>query len=273
MTINSARPAPAGLQYHAVVVLIVLFTVCLLAVSGCATSGPTSANGKDAEVADTSNDPLEGFNRAMYRFNDVLDENALKPVAKGYKAITPRVVRRAVSNFFSNLFEPLVIVNDLLQAKFGQAASDTGRFIVNTTVGLVGLFDPATPMGMKKHNEDFGQTFGKWGVAPGPYLVLPFLGPRNFRDTAGWGADQFLIPINDIERSRYRWLTWTLYAIDFRTQLLGTKDMLEQAAGDDPYSFVREAYRQQRQNLIYDGNPPMEYDDLLFEDDPPAVSK
>lgn len=260
-----------SLQYHAVVVFITL--VIVIGVSGCATSSHLVADGKSVDVAPTSNDPFEGFNRAMYRFNDFVDENALKPVAKGYKAITPRVVRRGVSNFFSNLFEPLVIVNDLLQAKFEQAASDTARFIFNTTIGLAGLIDVATPMDLKKHKEDFGQTFGKWGVGPGPYLVLPFLGPSNFRDAVGWGADQTLIPINEIERARYRWGTWGLYIVDFRYQLLGAKDILEQAAGEDPYIFVREAYRQQRQNLIYDGNPPMEYGDLLFEDDPPAASE
>ncbi|MDH5650026.1 MAG: VacJ family lipoprotein [Gammaproteobacteria bacterium] len=247
---------------------ILFLAFCVMGLSACATSGQVSVDDEVVVPPDTAavdhHDPLEKFNRAMYKFNDFVDENALKPVAKGYKAVTPNVVRKGVGNFFSNLMEPIVIINDLLQFKFEQMASDTARFLFNTTVGIGGLIDVATPMDLRKHDEDFGQTFGKWGVGPGPYLVLPFLGPRNLRDAVGWGADQKVNPINYIEPPRAKWTAWSLYVVDTRTQLLGTKDILEQAAGEDPYIFVREAYRQKRQSLVYDGNPPID-DELLFE--------
>ena len=238
--------------------LVVLVSV----LSGCASTGPDTQT-------DTSNDPLEGFNRAMYRFNDVFDDVALKPAAKAYKAVTPRIARRGIGNVFSNLFEPINIINDLLQGKIKQMASDTARLFFNSTAGLGGLIDVATPMNFKQHDEDFGQTLAVWGVGSGPYIVLPIFGPSTVRGTIGLGADLMSNPITYIENDPHRRATWALYAIDTREELLGAKDILEQAAGDDPYTFVREAYYQKRTNLIYDGNPPVEDMDMLFEDDPP----
>src|SRR5688572_26977733 len=130
-------------------------------------------------------DPLEKVNRAVFGFNEKADQYVLKPVAKGYDKITPQPVRRGIANFFDNLFYPTVIVNDLLQAKLKQGAFDLGRFVVNTTVGVVGIFDVATGWGMEKHEEDFGQTLGYWGVGPGWYLMLPLLGPSDNRDLVG----------------------------------------------------------------------------------------
>ena len=133
------------------------------------------------ELAD-ERDPWEGLNRKIFAFNDTLDKYALKPIAEGYQWITPDPVEDGVSNVFSNLWELTTIANDLLQFKFGQAASDTGRFLVNSTVGLLGIFDVASHMGLEKHQEDFGQTLGYWGVEPGPYIVAPLFGSFTLRD-------------------------------------------------------------------------------------------
>ena len=216
-------------------------------------------------------DPFEGFNRAMYAFNDKFDRFLLKPVAKGYRAVLPQVVRRSITNFFANLHEPIVILNDLLQGKFAQAVSDTGRFLTNTTVGVAGIFDPATSFGMSKHDEDFGQTLGVWGVGDGAYLVLPFFGPSSIRDGVGIVADYEVYPPNYLHsgpRDKLR----LVEVVNKRAGLLDASDILEQAGGEDPYLFLREFYRQQRRNDIYDGNPPQSQTDksLLFEDDPPA---
>ncbi len=201
------------------------------------------------------NDPFESFNRAVYKFNDYLDRAILKPVAKGYNFITPTFIKTGISNVFRNLFEPTVIINDALQGKFKQSASDTGRFIVNSTVGVLGLFDVAKHLSMPAHNEDFGQTLGVWGVKEGPYLVLPFFGSSNIRDGVGLVADWNTDPVTYIQDNTARWGTWALRVVDTRAQLLGASSILEQAT-DDPYLFVREAYRQKRRNLIYDGHPP-----------------
>jgi phospholipid-binding lipoprotein MlaA len=218
-----------------------------------------------------SGDPFEGFNRVMYSFNDKLDRYVLKPVAKGYRAVTPDVVRRGITNFFSNLHEPIIIVNDALQGKFRQAASDTGRFLSNSTVGLVGLFDVATSFGLPKHDEDFGQTLGVWGVGEGAYLVLPFFGPSSIRDGVGLVADYETYPPSYLH-SGPRDKLGLVEVVNKRARLLDASDILEQAGGEDPYVFLREFYRQQRRNAIYDGNPPQTQSDksLLFEDDTPA---
>lgn len=225
----------------------------------------------EPDVVEDDPDPWEGFNRAMYSFNDGLDDYLLKPVAKGYEFILPRFVRTGIANFFSNLDEPIVMVNDLLQGKFLRAASDTGRFLVNTTVGLLGFIDVASYMSLEKHQEDFGQTLGVWGVAPGPFVIWPFLGAMNLRDTAGWTGDWITDPITHIQPPAASWGTWGLGVVDRRAQLLGAKEILEEAASGDPYIFLREAYKQQRINAIYDGDPPVvedaAFDALLFGDD------
>lgn len=214
------------------------------------------------------NDPLEGFNRAMYSFNDGVDRYVLKPVAKGYNAVTPAPVQKGVSNFFSNLDDVVVIVNDLLQFKFKRAAKDTGRLLVNSTLGLFGLIDWASDMGLEKNNEDFGQTLGYWGVPEGPYLVLPFLGPSTVRDTGGLYVDtDYLDPIyNELhegwpppsrENTDAVWGMTILKTVDTRAKLLKAEKIMDQAALD-PYIFLREAYLQRRKNLVYDGNPPVE---------------
>ncbi len=255
--------------------------LCLLALSACGTvpnrpaedGAPGSGNAQTNAAngnQDNAHDPLEGFNRAMYTFNDKFDRYLLKPVAKGYRAVAPTPVRKSVSNFFSNLHDPGIMLNNLLQGKPGQAASDLGRFLVNSTIGIAGLFDVATKIGMQKHNEDFGQTLAVWGVGDGPYLVLPFFGPSNMRDGPSLIVDWETYPPNHMKDSGTRDKMYVVEVIDKRAQLLDASDILEQAAGQDPYIFVREASRQSRRNQIYDGNPPQATPPPgLFEDDTP----
>lgn len=253
-----------------------LFLVASLSLAGCATNGagesaPAVERASTAGNSDDSNDPLEGFNRAMYTFNDKADTYVLKPVAKGYRAALPSPVRTGVSNFFGNLHDPVIMLNNLLQGKVVNAISDFWRFVVNTTIGIYGLFDVASEFGLEKHNEDFGQTLGKWGAGEGAYLVLPLIGPSSLRDGTGWYVDEELYPPNHMEEGSTRDKLLVVEVVNKRAQLLDATDVIEQAGGRDPYVFVREAYRQRRKNLIYDGNPPVEQpDSILFEDDKPA---
>ncbi len=270
---------------------LLISSLCLLVLSACGTMQNRSSDGSasggaaqtdtstdnagvnDAATNDRDNarDPLEGFNRAMYTFNDKFDRYLLKPVAKGYRAVMPKPVSKSIFNFFSNLHEPMVMLNNLLQGKPGQAASDLGRLLVNSTVGIVGLFDVATKVGLQKHNEDFGQTLAVWGVGDGPYLVLPFFGPSNMRDGPALVVDWETYPPNHMEEHSTRDKLYVVEVVDKRAQLLEASDILEQAAGQDPYVFVREASRQSRRNQIYDGNPPQAAPPPgLFEDDTPA---
>ncbi|MEW6331094.1 MAG: VacJ family lipoprotein [Pseudomonadota bacterium] len=254
---------------------LLLVCLSLAGLSACATTQQSPGEEVPAAEAgaeqDNARDPIEGFNRAMYTFNDKFDRYLLKPVARGYRAITPKPVRRGISNFFSNLHDPGVMLNNLLQGKPKQAGSDLGRFLVNSTLGIAGLFDVASKMGMEKHNEDFGQTLGKWGVGEGPYLVLPFLGPSNLRDGAAKPVDWETYPPNHMEETSTRDKMLVVEVVDTRAQYLEAGDILEQAAGQDPYIFVREAYRQRRVNQIHDGNPPQAAPPPgLFDEDEPA---
>ncbi len=210
-------------------------------------------------------DPLEGFNRAVYQFNDDIDRAVMRPVAEGYQKITPRFIDDGITNFFNNLNDVTVLINDLLQLKFAQAASDLSRLAWNSTVGLLGFIDVATPMGLEKHNEDFGQTLGYWGVGPGPYLVLPFLGPSSVRDGFGTAVDYYgANPVSDLEDPETRWGLIALNLVDTRAGLLRASRVLDTAALD-PYAFLRDAYLQRRQNLVYDGSPPPEEEDDEFD--------
>lgn len=234
---------------------IVLFLLAIFS-TGCASiNGPTEPH-----------DPFERYNRAMYSFNEGFDRHVAKPVAKAYNKVMPAPVDKGITNFFSNLDDVIVLANDLLQFKMMQAAQDFSRILFNTTIGLFGIFDVATHLDLPKHNEDFGQTLGYWGVPAGPYFVLPVLGPSTIRDTAGLGTDYayFDPTFNLINDSATSWSLTGLYFIDRRSDLLNMSKLLDIAALD-PYVFTREAYLQRRQNLVYDGNPPMEdfenYDD------------
>ncbi len=200
-------------------------------------------------------DPLERTNRAVYRFNEALDKAVLKPAADAYVKITPQPVRTSVSNFFDNLAYPNVILNDLLQGKMEQSVSDTSRFIWNSTVGIFGLFDVASYMGMAPHDEDFGQTLGVWGSGAGPYLVLPLLGPSTVRDTTGLPITYVTNALFYVGQASVTYPLAVLNAIDLRARAAGFMRFLDVAALD-PYLFTRESYLQYRTYLIYDGRVP-----------------
>jgi phospholipid-binding lipoprotein MlaA len=202
-------------------------------------------------------DPLEPLNRGIYTFNDGVDTMFIKPAAEVYQGVVPGLVRTGVSNVFANINDVIVALNNLLQGKFGAAFSDIGRVLLNTTAGLLGIFDVATPAGLEKHDEDFGQTFGYWGVGDGPYLVLPFLGPRTTRDAVGTVVYMAVDPVSNINPPRDRNQIAALRLVSDRANLLSASRILAVAALDE-YEFVRDAYLQRRRNLIYDGNPPRE---------------
>jgi phospholipid-binding lipoprotein MlaA len=210
-------------------------------------------------------DRFERTNRAIYKFNDALDRGVAKPVAKAYVKVTPAPVRTGFSNFFRNLTYPTVIVNDLLQLKLKEFATDTARLVVNTTLGIGGLFDPASQLGLSAGNEDFGQTLGHWGVPPGPYLMLPLFGPSNMRDTVGLVADQFSDPKTYVKDDTAYWGLTGMSLVNTRAELLATEGLLGQAS--DPYAFVRNAYLQRREFLVKDGAVPDEEIEI-FEDEP-----
>lgn len=216
--------------------------------SGCATVDPDYRDPRD---------PFESYNRAMYRFNEGVDRAVLKPLARGYVAITPAPVDRGVTNFFNNLEDVGSAVNNLLQLKFNRAMSDVGRVLVNSTVGVLGFVDVASNMNLPKYGEDFGQTLGAWGLGAGPYIVLPLLGPSSGRDLVGRVGDWFTDPVSYVEDDAVRWGLTALDIIDTRADLLNTSQLVDQAALD-PYVFVRDAYLQKRRSDVHDGNPPPE---------------
>lgn len=218
----------------------------LVVLAGCAT-GPNA----------DPRDPIEPFNRGVYRFNDALDTAVLKPVATAYRDVTPELIRRGVGNFFANLEDIWSFVNNALQFK-GQAAGDSlARFGINTFFGMGGVFDVASDLSIEKHSRDFGQTLGYWGVAPGPYLVLPLLGPSSLRDTAALPVDMAGDLVSQVSHIPTRNSAKVIRIIDNRSELLRAGDMLDEIALDK-YSFIRDAYLQRRRNAIYDGNPPEE---------------
>jgi len=216
-------------------------------------------------------DPFESFNRTMYQFNDTVDKAVAKPVAQGYNAVVPPPARMMLSSFFSNLNDVVVTVNDLLQFKIVQAASDTGRVLVNSTFGLLGIADVATAVGLEKHNEDFGQTLGYWGLGSGPYLVLPLLGPSSVRDGLGLYADSRTNLLSRVKHVDTRNEAIVTNLVGRRAALLNDETVLDEAS-IDRYAFIRDAYLQHRQSLVYDGNPPRQKYDDEDEDSKPVKS-
>ena len=218
--------------------------------------------------ADDPADPLEPVNRAFFTFNEKADQYALKPLAKGYVYVVPEPARNSVTNFFDNLDEPRNIVNDLFQLKFKQTAINTGRFLLNTTAGIGGLFDVASEVGLAPHEEGFGQTLGYWGVGEGWYLMLPLLGPSDNRDLVGTVADMptkgsFWLPGHfDV----YKYSAQFLEIVNKRANFLSSDRLL--AEQFDRYLFVRTAFLQRRQSLIYDGNPPLDDYAIPGDDEP-----
>lgn len=224
-------------------------SVVSLAVAACLSGA--------AIAGDNPNDPAEGFNRAMFTVNEGLDTVIAKPLAKGYDYVAPSLVKTGVANVFSNVADVMIGANNLLQGKPGAAFSDWGRVLVNTTMGIGGLFDWASELGMEKNYEDFGQTMGVWGVGEGVYLFWPVIGPRTVRDTAGFVVDSYTDPL------------WYTYPVDLRNTLIGIRYIDQRAAllptdkiidegAIDKYAYIRDSYLQHRRNAVYDGNPPRE---------------
>lgn len=224
--------------------------LALVVASGCATTGRGET---------TNNDPWEGMNRGVYAFNDALDRAVLKPVAKGYDWIVPGFAKEGVNNFFANLDDIPTGLNNILQGKPGSGLSDLGRFALNSVFGIFGLWDVATPLGLEKHEEDFGQTLAVWGLNSGPYLVLPLFGPSTLRDgparvvTPSWAYGEWW-------GSDTTWGLFTLDVIRTRANLFQAESVLQEAALDK-YSFIRDAWVQRRRSVIYDGSPPRPKED------------
>ena len=216
-------------------------SACVL--SGCLMTSPVQADERD---------PIEPFNRAMFSFNQTYDKYLLKPVAQGYNFVTPKPVQGMVRNFFANMRDVGVMVNDLLQGKPAEATSDFARIIINTTIGVGGLADFATPAGLEKHDEDTGQTFAKWGYCDSMYLVLPFLGPSTVRDTMGYVADVALTPYMYLDNDTYRYGLTALNILQKRTDYLG-KEGAFNAVAVDQYTTMRDFYFQHRAYQISDG--------------------
>jgi phospholipid-binding lipoprotein MlaA len=235
-----------------------LLIISFFFVNGCATlDGPPNPD-----------DPFESFNRSMFAFNEAADKYAFKPAAEGYNFIMPDMASKGVTNFFNNIDDIVVFFNELLQFKIAEAVATSARVVFNSTFGLLGLIDVSTPMGLPKHNEDFGQTLAVWGVGSGPYLVLPFIGPNNIRDTAGLAVDwTYFDPIFKRQTLNAALATITIKYIDVRAGLLKATNVIDETA-PDKYSYIRDAWLQRREYLIYDGYPPKEMtDEELFKEE------
>ena len=212
-----------------------------------------------AAAEEFESDPWQGFNRGVFEFNETLDQYVAKPVAQGYQAITPQFVDTGISNFFSNLEDVLIVVNDVFQLKPIQALSDTARFLVNSTIGLLGFFDVASHIGLEKHNEDLGQTLGYWGVGTGPYIMLPVLGPSTLRDSFGLVGDSLSGAgyTNIASTEAQAGGLWLLRNVDARADLIASEGLVT----GERYTFFRSFYLQRRAYLIADGIVADEFDD------------
>lgn len=215
----------------------------LLLCAGCATTGTTGMQ-----------DPWEKMNRAIWDFNDSADIAIVQPIARGYNKL-PDFAREGVGNFFGNLDDVATSLNNALQGKPGEALSDFGRVVVNSVFGVFGLWDVATPLGLEKHDEDFGQTLAVWGVNSGPYFVIPFLGPSTLRDAPARLVDPGWYLGQKLDNATLSWSLWGLNELQTRAYLLKAESVLEEAA-IDRYTFVRDAWLQRRNSRVYDGNPP-----------------
>lgn len=220
--------------------LRIMMLMVAFALTGCATNHPQ--------------DPFEKFNRAMFQFNDAVDQAAVKPAAKAYDKL-PDFIQTGVGNFFGNLEDGWTAINNLLQGKMADGLSDVMRFTFNTTFGIGGLLDIGSEAGLQKHREDFGQTLGKWGIRSGPYVVLPIFGPSTLRDVAALPVDFEADLWNRVNPVHTRNAGYVLRTVDQRAAVLDASNLIEEAALDR-YEFVRDAYLQRRQNKVHDGDPP-----------------
>ena len=212
-------------------------------------------------------DPWESLNRSLFSVNRTIDNVSTKPLAKGYRAIIPDPARKGISNFFSNLVAPRSAINNFLQGKPGHGVSELGRFVINSTIGVGGLFDIATPSGLEEHREDFGQTAAVWGVPDGPYVMLPLLGPQTLRDAVLLPVDVVVDPLFQYNNTSVRDKLYVLRLIDLRYKFLAAEKFLEDSK--DKYVTTRESYLQNREYEVYDGDPPEDddfFDEFLEED-------
>lgn len=230
-----------------------LLVVSAIILTGCATTGTNPA------------DPWEGWNRKVYSFNKAIDGAIAKPITVGYQAVTPDFVETGVSNIFSNLGDVPNFLNNLLQGKGKDSVSDLARFVVNSTLGIAGLWDPASSMGLDKHDEDFGQTLATWGVSGGPYVMLPLLGPSTLRDTLAYPVDSEFDLVNQIDHIPTRNQFKIIELIDSRAALIPFEETLSSVS--DEYAFVRDSWMQNRQYKIYDGELPLDDDFECEEED------
>jgi len=232
-----------------------LISLCLLT-AACA-SHPTT-------LSDPVNDPWEGFNRKIHGFNMGLDKAVVRPIAKGYDKIMPDAPQRGVRNFFRNLAWPVNFANLILQGRFTDSMTQTGRFVMNSTIGLLGFFDVATREGIPDYREDFGQTLAVWGWKDSRYLVLPVFGPHTVRDALGRSMYGYLHPVSYYAREKHNYVPLVIDLITLRAELLPLDEDIDKA--EDPYTLIRDVYLQLREYEIYNGNPPApDYDALLDE--------
>jgi phospholipid-binding lipoprotein MlaA len=249
----------AGISWKATFLLILT-----AALSACASN--TQKNDSFDAVTIPEKDPWEGFNRKVFAFNDTLDHFFLKPVAKSYRFVTPNFMETGISNFFNNVAEVPNTLNNALQWKWGKAGNSTGRLLINTTVGIGGLFDVARHAGLaKQDSESFGQTLSYWGVDQGPYIILPFLGPATMTDTVAMPADWFMDPLSYAENNKVRYGVKALDIVQTRASLLDAEKLIS----GDKYVFIREAYLQRREYLVKDGQVEDDFGSDLedFDDD------
>ena len=231
----------------------ILIITTFLIVTGCASTGSNPA------------DPYESWNRKVYSFNKTIDVAIAKPLTTGYKAVTPDIVETGVSNVFSNLGDVPNFLNNLLQGKAKDSLSDLTRFVVNSTLGIAGLWDPASSMGLNKHDEDFGQTLAVWGVSDGPYMMLPILGPSTLRDTVAYPVNSEMDLLDQVDHIPTRNQIKVLSLVDQRSQLIKLESQLESAS--DEYLFVRDVWLQNRKYKIFDGQLPLDDDFECEEED------
>ena len=225
----------------------------------------TSAMAGCAAPGGNPRDPIEPFNRTIFSFNETVDDAVLRPVARGYRTALPELVRTGVSNFFANLEDVWIAANNVLQGKVVDGVQDLESFIFNTSFGLLGVLDVSTDFNLPKHNEDFGQTLGRWGAETGPYLVLPFFGSSSVRDGLGFMVDFKADIVRNIDHIATRNTLFALRTVNTRANLLDIGQVAEEAALDK-YRFLRDAYFQRRRNQVYDGNPPREPDSSALQD-------
>jgi phospholipid-binding lipoprotein MlaA len=253
---------------------LALAWVAAVTLGGCATvpapADAAAAASTPATAARTriKADPWENFNRKIFAFNDAVDAAVLKPVAEAYKAVVPQLVRQGFDNVLSNVGDAWAAINLMLQGKAQRSLETMMRVGANSFFGLGGLLDPATEMGLERQNEDFGQTLGYWGVPPGPYLVLPLLGPRTVRDAAAYPVDRVTGFAYLAGEGASAYAMTAMELIHYRAGLLSTGSLLNQIALDK-YVFVRASYLAKRRNDVYDGNPPLSEDDDPYEEPKP----